>query len=136
MASYRGERDIAVGNVVGSNIFNILAVLGFASLVSPTGIQVSPSVIHFDLPVMFAVALVCLPVFITGRLISRWEGGLFLAYYVAYAAYLVLDATKHESLDTFSHIVLYAVIPATAIALGLSLLPNLRRQKWAIYIWG
>jgi len=129
VASYRGERDIAVGNVVGSNIFNILAVLGFASLVSPTGIQVSASVIQFDLPVMVAVAVVCLPVFITGRLISRWEGGLFLAYYVAYAAYLVLDATKDEHLDTFSQIVLYGVIPATAIALGISLMPDLRRQR-------
>lgn len=129
VASYRGERDIAVGNVVGSNIFNILAVLGFASLLSPTGIQVASSVNQFDLPVMFAVAVVCLPVFITGRLISRWEGGLFLFYYLAYAAYLVLDATKHENLDTFSHIVLYAVIPATVIALGFSLLPDLRRRQ-------
>ncbi|MEY2984557.1 MAG: hypothetical protein RLZZ568_1174 [Cyanobacteriota bacterium] len=128
VASYRGERDIAVGNVIGSNIFNILAVLGFASLLSPTGIPVSASVIQFDLPVMFAVAVVCLPVFITGRLISRWEGGLFLAYYVAYAAYLILDATEHETLDTFSHIVLYVVIPATVIALGLSLLPDLRSR--------
>ncbi|MEB3160931.1 MAG: calcium/sodium antiporter [Synechocystis sp.] len=129
VATYRGERDIAVGNVIGSNIFNILAVLGFASILSPEGIKVSTAVIRFDLPVMCAVAVICLPIFITGRLIARWEGALFLAYYIAYTTYLVLDATNHENLDTFSHIVLYAVIPATAIALGLSLLPDLRRQR-------
>ncbi|MFN9173312.1 MAG: calcium/sodium antiporter [Synechocystis sp.] len=129
VATYRGERDIAVGNVIGSNIFNILAVLGFSSIFAPDGINVSAAVIRFDLPVMCAVSVVCLPVFITGRLIARWEGALFLAYYLAYTTYLVLDSTNHENLGTFSHIVLYAVIPATLIALGLSLLPDLRRQK-------
>jgi cation:H+ antiporter len=129
VATYRGERDIAVGNVIGSNIFNILAVLGFASILSPEGINVSTSVIRFDLPVMCAVAVICLPVFITGRLIARWEGALFVAYYLAYTTYLVLDATNHQNLDTFSNVVLYTVIPATAIALGLSLLPDLRRQR-------
>jgi cation:H+ antiporter len=129
IASYRGERDIAVGNVIGSNIFNILAVLGFASLFSPSGINVSLSALHFDVPVMFAVALFCLPVFITGRLISRWEGLLFVAYYLAYTSYLVLDATRHESLDFFSRILWLVVIPATVLAVGLSFLPSFRKSS-------
>ncbi|MBD2652822.1 calcium/sodium antiporter [Synechocystis sp. FACHB-383] len=125
VASYRGERDIAVGNVVGSNIFNILAVLGFAASLSPTGVAIAPAVIKFDLPVMFAVAVICLPVFLTGRLISRWEGILFLGYYFSYATYLVLSATSNENLSLFTDIILFIVIPATAIALGLSIIPNL-----------
>lgn len=132
VASYRGERDIAVGNVVGSNIFNILAVLGFAAIFSPNGIQVSNSAFNFDIPVMFAVALVCLPVFITGRLIDRWEGFLFLFYYIAYTAYLVLDATHNQNLHIFNNVILFVVIPATAIALGLSLIPDLVRGKKTI----
>ncbi len=83
IAAIRGERDIAVGNVVGSNIFNIMGVLGLASIVAPTGIDVSAAVIRFDIPVMIAVALACLPVFFTGGVISRQEGVLLLAYYVA-----------------------------------------------------
>jgi cation:H+ antiporter len=81
----RGERDIAVGNVVGSNTFNILGCLGLSSLAAGgTGLPVPPAVLGFDLWVMMATALACLPVFMTGREIARWEGAVFLAYYVAY----------------------------------------------------
>src|SRR5690606_23112147 len=74
IAAVRGERDIAIGNVVGSNIFNICAVIGVAGLVSPGGIPVSDAARHFDLWVMLAVAFACLPIMLTGREISRWEG--------------------------------------------------------------
>ena len=74
MATVRGERDIAIGNVVGSNTFNILAVLGASALVAPEPLAVAPSVLAFDLPVMTAVAIACFPVFFTGRQIARWEG--------------------------------------------------------------
>lgn len=92
VASLRGERDIAVGNVVGSNLFNLMAVLGLAGLVSPAGIAVSPQAVRVDLPVMVAVAAVCLPVFLTGKRISRLEGFLFLAAYAGYTAFLVMTA--------------------------------------------
>lgn len=95
MAGLRGERDIAVGNVVGSNLFNLLAVLGGSALLSPVGVAVSPAVLRFDLPVMVIVAVACLPIFITGRLISRWEGALFLAGYIAYTACLIRGAATH-----------------------------------------
>ena len=87
MAAFRGERDIAVGNIVGSNIFNLLCVLGLASLVSPQAIGVSSNALAFDFPVMIAVAVACLPIFFAGYCIKRWEGALFLAYYVAYTLY-------------------------------------------------
>ena len=117
IASLRGERDIAVGNVLGSNIFNILAVLGIAGTISPNGIAVSPAVINFNAPVAVAVAFACLPIFYSGKQINRWEGLLFLFYYLAYNGYLILDALSHPFLSLYVNIMLLAVIPLTVIAL-------------------
>lgn len=117
VASLRGERDIAVGNVVGSNIFNLLAVLGLAGIVAPAGVAVSQAALRFDIPVMIAVALACLPIFFTGNVIARWEGGLFLAYYAAYTLYLVLAATQHDSLGAFQQAMAWFILPLTAITL-------------------
>jgi cation:H+ antiporter len=129
VASMRGERDIAVGNVIGSNIFNILAVLGGSSLFSADGLTVSASALRFDIPVMIAVAVICLPVFITGQLIARWEGLLFLSYYVAYTAYLIMDSANYETLPIFSNILLFVVFPATILSLGVSFLPSFRKSR-------
>jgi len=91
MAAIRGERDIAVGNVVGSNLFNLLCVIGLSAIVSPNGIGVSESAIRFDIPVMILVAVVCLPIFLTGRQVSRGEGALLFAGYIAYTGYLIVE---------------------------------------------
>jgi cation:H+ antiporter len=117
LASIRGERDIAVGNVVGSNIFNVLGVLGAASVVAPGGIAVAPGAIAFDIPVMIAVALACLPVFFSGQRIERWEGGLFLGYYVAYTAYLVGHAADHPMIPALRVAMLYFVLPLTVVTM-------------------
>jgi cation:H+ antiporter len=117
IASLRGERDIAVGNVVGSNIFNLLTVLGLSSIVAPDGVQVADAALAFDIPVMVGVALICLPIFFTGFLISRLNGALFLFYYVAYTAYLLMAAQQHESLQTFGTAMVWFVMPATVIML-------------------
>lgn len=119
IAGLRGERDIAVGNVVGSNIFNVVFVMGLAASVSPAEIQVASSVLRFDLPVMTVVAIACLPIFFTGHLISRWEGALFLGYYIAYTLYLVLSASQHDALPAYSSVMLGFVIPLTVITLGI-----------------
>jgi cation:H+ antiporter len=117
-AAIKGERDIAIGNVVGSNTFNILGCLGLSSLVSGTaGLGVPPSVLGFDIWVMLAVALACLPVFMTGREIARWEGFLFVAYYGAYVLYLILAAQQHAALPAFSSAMLSFVIPLTLVTL-------------------
>jgi cation:H+ antiporter len=117
-AAIKGERDIAVGNVVGSNTFNILGCLGLSSLVSGSaGLVVPPAVLGFDIWVMLAVALACLPVFMTGREIARWEGFLFIAYYGAYVLYLILAAQQHAALPAFSSAMLSFVIPLTVVTL-------------------
>jgi cation:H+ antiporter len=119
MASIRGERDIAVGNVVGSNIYNLLAILGVAAMVAPGGIRVAPSFLAFDLPIMIAVAVACLPIFFTGYLIARWEGALFLLYYAAYTAYLVLAATDHPARDVLQTAMVAFVLPLTVVTLAV-----------------
>jgi cation:H+ antiporter len=118
-AAIRGERDIAVGNVVGSNFFNLMGVLGVSGTLAPEGLTVIPSMVGFDIPVMIAVAFACLPIFARGRMIPRWEGALFLLYYIAYTLYLILDATKHEAKDGYSRVMLQFVMPMTGLTLAL-----------------
>lgn len=120
-AAIKGERDIAVGNVVGSNIFNLMSVLGLSAIIVPVGIPVSDAAINFDIPVMIAVALAAFPIFLTGGQIFRWEGFIFVGYYVAYTAYLVLNATSHNALPVFSNVMLWFVVPITVLTLGISL---------------
>jgi cation:H+ antiporter len=119
IAAARGERELAVGNVVGSNIFNIGAVMGIAATVSPGGVPVEPSAVNFDLPVMVAVAVALLPIAFTGYGVARWEGGLFVAYYAAYTLFLLLDATTHDALPEYSALMLTFVVPLTALTLVL-----------------
>lgn len=122
-AALKGERDIAVGNVVGSNTFNILGCLGVSGLLSGgTGLAVPPAVLNFDLWVMIAVALACLPVFLTGREIARWEGAVFVGYYLAYIGYLILRAQQHDALPAFSAAMLGFVVPLTVVALVVAVI--------------
>lgn len=129
IASLRGERDIAVGNVVGSNIFNILAVLGLTAAVAPEGVTVPVAALRFDIPFMIAVSVACLPIFFTGYRIARWEGLLFLAYYVAYTLYLVLDAAGHDALPAYSTVMFEFVAPLTAVTLLILVVRALRQGK-------
>lgn len=117
LAALRGERDIAAGNVIGSNIFNLLAVLGLGSLLSPAGVPVPPGALTFDIPVMIAVAVAALPIAFTGYTIARWEGAVFLGYYLAYAAYVVLDATGHAAVPAFGAAMTWFVLPLTTLTL-------------------
>ena len=127
MATLRGERDIAVGNVIGSNTFNILGCLGISGLVGPDGLSIAPAVMNFDIWVMLAVALACLPVFVAGRRIGRGKGLLFLVYYVAYVAYLVLDARGHDALPRYSSLMLSFVLPLTIVTMVAMLLRDQQR---------
>lgn len=117
MAVIRGEREIAVGNVIGSNIFNILGVLGISAMIAPGGLDIAESIIRFDIPVMIAVALACLPIFFTGGVISRGEGALLVGYYIVYTLYLILASTQHDSLPVYSSVMLWFVVPITVIVL-------------------
>jgi cation:H+ antiporter len=131
VAAVRGERDIAVGNVVGSNLFNLLGVLGISAAVGGEGLTVSPEALRFDLPVMIAVAVACLPIFFTGHVIARWEGVLFLVYYVAYTTYVVAAATLPELAPTLATAMLGFVIPLTAITLAVSVVQSVRGKDEA-----
>jgi cation:H+ antiporter len=92
VAARKGEHDIALGNVVGSNLFNTLAVVGIAGTIHP--MTIDPAVLYRDLPVM---ALLTVSLFLLGRgwrgqgRINRFEGGLLLACYIGYTAYLVIS---------------------------------------------
>jgi len=127
-AALKGERDIAVGNVVGSNTFNILGCLGISGLAAGgNGLPLAPSLLTFDIWVMLAVSLACLPVFLTGREIARWEGGIFVGYYATYVAYLILAAQQHDALPFFSNVMLGFVVPLTVATLIVMLLRPARQ---------
>lgn len=115
LAAARGQRDLAVGNAIGSNIFNLLAVLGLSAIFSPSSIPISSGALSIDIPVMIAVALACLPIFANGFELKRWEGILFLLYYAAYVIWLVLDSVDHASRDAYVVTVLGFVLPLTVI---------------------
>lgn len=128
VATIRGERDIAIGNVVGSNIYNLLAILGIAGLFTPGGLVIAPAMLAFDLPVMVAVAIACLPIFFSGYSIARWEGAVFFGSYLAYTAYLILDATQHDALPMFSNVMLFFVLPLITLTLVVVGVRALRTQ--------
>ena len=117
VAALRGERDIAVGNVVGSNIFNILCVIGLSSIVSPSGVAISETALRFDIPVMIAVAVACLPVFFAGYRITRLNGVVFLLFYAAYLVYLIFTAMQHQALGIYQTALFHYALPLAAVAL-------------------
>lgn len=117
IAALKGERDIAVGNIVGSNLFNLLAGLGLAGLVAPAPLDVSPNALAFDYPVMVAAAVACLPIFFTGYRIDRWEGLLFLGYYLAYGAYQALFAAGASTVALLHSALVWYALPLTALTL-------------------
>ena len=128
MASLKGERDIAVGNILGSNIFNIGAVLGISGLVAPNGLPVAQSLLMVDIPVMILVALVCLPIFLANYTVTRWDGLAFLVSYAAYLVYVILAAQQSPLLATAIPVLLIVV----ALCLSwwmLEVLRYLRRQS-------
>lgn len=129
LAAARGQRDLAVGNAVGSNLFNILAVLGITALVSPSALPIPDGAISLDIPVMIAVAIACLPIFWNGYSLQRWEGWLFLAYYAAYVAWLVLDSTDHALRDSYAVAVVGFLVPLTVITFAVIIVRGRRAEQ-------
>lgn len=117
IAAVRGERDMAVGNIVGSNIVNIGLVLGVPALISSGGLPVPPAAVALDIPLMLAAAVALSPVVLTGFCIARWEGGMFLALYAAYTGFVVLDAINHDALEGFTFVMVLFVLPLVAVTL-------------------
>ncbi len=129
VAGIRGERDIAVGNAVGSNIYNILLVIGSAAVASEQGILVSGRALSFDLPVMVVTAMACLPVFFIGKRLGRRKGGLFLGYYIAYTLFLVLSNTGEGSVTWLTNLMVWFVIPLTILLLAVAMAKELRKRS-------
>jgi cation:H+ antiporter len=116
IASIRGQRDLAVGNVVGSNVFNLLGILGISAVIAGD-VPVAPGALTFDMPVMLGVAIACLPIFFTGNRIGRWEGALFLGYAIFYTAYLLATAVEHAEVIAITQALAVVVVPLTMVTL-------------------
>ena len=129
VAAVKGERDIAVGNAVGSNIFNILSVIGISSLISPGGVAVSEPALTFDLPVMIGVAVACLPIFFTKYCITRLNGAFFILYYGAYLAYLLMYASQHQYVDQYRYALVWFVLPLTGVTLLIISISGIRQLR-------
>ncbi len=129
VAAIRREREMVVSSVVGSNILNILAVLGVTGLVLPEAIPVTDALIRFDIMILLAASFACIPIFFTGHLISRGEGALFLIYYIAYIIYLWLSSAEHQALPAFSNTMLMFVVPITLITIFMVAVREFNKRK-------
>ncbi len=113
VAAVRGNRQLALGNAVGSNIFNILLVLGLSSSLSG-GISFGDDAVRLDMPILVAAAVACMPVLLWDHSVDRWEGFVFVALYGAYLVFLALDGTDRLEADPF--VIAFAVF---VVPLGL-----------------
>ncbi|MDB6146109.1 MAG: K+-dependent Na+/Ca+ exchanger protein [Pseudomonas sp.] len=128
IAAMRGQRDIAVGNVIGSNLFNLLGVLGLTALIAPHPLSVSPNALDFDLPVMLGVAALCMPVFYSGYRVTRAEGLLLLALYFAYGLHILSFTTGMPLADSLEKLMIRFVLPLLAAFLVFGTVRAWRRQ--------
>ena len=128
VAASRGERDIAVGNIVGSNIFNILSVLGFTRVAAMGNVPVSADALRVDIPIMLAVTLLCLPMFRSGYEITRAKGMVFLAAYAWYLIYLVCTVKFTVAAEWMAYLSLSVLIPALVIGTLALFIRDLRRE--------
>ncbi|HCF63091.1 MAG TPA: calcium/sodium antiporter [Ferruginibacter sp.] len=93
MATIKNDRDVAIGNLIGSSISNILVILGLTTIASPHGVDVSKDILWLDLPLAAAVAIACYPVFRSNKMVSRTEGIVFVSLYLVYLSSLILLRT-------------------------------------------
>lgn len=128
IAALKGHRDLAVGNAVGSNIFNILLVVG-ASAVASGGVSIDSHLLRQDLPIMAAAAFACLPIVYWDHELDRGDGATLVAFYGAYLAFLSLDATGHQLAQPFAIAMVCFVVPLTAGAIAIATRRQLRRGR-------
>ena len=129
VAAYRGKADLAIGNVVGSNLLNQLVILGLCALVSgERGLGVDPVMLVRDFPIMVATTVACLPIFWTGGVITRLEGWILIGLYGVYVLEQILSSTASSVSDEFRLFALIAVVPAVMIFLVWTML-RWRKQR-------
>ncbi len=96
-AGYHGSNEIAISNLVGSNIFNLLCVAGLSAIITPFAID--KTIIKRDFPICLGVMALSVVMCLTGKVVSRLEGIILLAVFVSYIAYLVWQAIKTREID-------------------------------------
>lgn len=118
VAAYRGSGDLAIGNVVGSNLINLLLILGVCALASGSaGLPLDPLLVQRDLPVMVLTTLACLPIFWTHGTITRLEGALLAVLYGLYLTEQLLFSTVSWASDGYRQLVLVWVMPLVLVFL-------------------
>ncbi len=128
VAALRGERDIAVGNIIGSNLFNLLGVLGITALISTGPLSISPNALDFDLPVMLGVAALCVPLFYSGYRITRLEGLLLLGLYAVYGLHIVSFTTGMPLAERLERLMIHYALPVIALCVVVGTVRAWRRQ--------
>jgi len=128
IAAIRGEREIAVGTVIGSNLLNLLGVLGLTALITPEPLTISPNALAFDLPVMLGVAALSLPVFYSGYRITRSEGLVFLCLYLVYGLHVAAFTMGMPLAGRLERLMLFYVLPVLGVVLLFTTLRAWRRQ--------
>jgi cation:H+ antiporter len=129
VAAYRGKADLAIGNVVGSNLLNQLVILGLSATVAGAqGLAVDPVMIERDFPIMVLTTLACLPIFWTGGVITRLEGGILVALYGLYLVEQLLLNQAPNAVDEYRLVVLVVVLPLLLSFLVWTVL-RWRRQR-------
>ena len=130
VAAYRGKADLAIGNVVGSNLLNQLLILGVCGVFSGEGLLVDPVVISRDLPVMVLTTLALLPILWTRGVVTRLEGGILVGLYGLYLVEQVLSETLTTAQDEFRFVVLVVVLPLVLVFFVWQML-RWRRDRFA-----
>jgi cation:H+ antiporter len=130
VAAYRGKADLAIGNVVGSNLLNQLLILGVCGVFSGEGLLVDPAVISRDLPVMVLTTLALLPILWTRGVVTRLEGGILVGLYGLYLVEQVLSETLTTAQDEFRFVVLVVVLPLVLVFFVWQML-RWRRDRFA-----
>ncbi len=127
VAAIKGQRDIAVGNVVGSNVFNLLMVLATASVVSESGVPVDAEVLWFDMLVMVLTALLCWPIFFSHATVTRAEGIMMLALYATYTLLLVAASQGYGWAASGKSAFVLVIFPL--VCLSVAMLAGISRGK-------
>lgn len=128
MATLKGERDIAIGNIIGSSTFNIFAILGFAPVLAGS-LPVPPEMLDVDFPVMLFAAIACFPHLVAGLVFNRLEGILFFLSYCGYTTYLVLSAMGSPHLHAVRQVFVTVVLPLLCLSILLILWTKMRMAR-------
>ncbi|MCS7236686.1 MAG: calcium/sodium antiporter [Thermoguttaceae bacterium] len=115
-AAIKRNADICVGNVVGSNILNVVAVLAPACLLAPGGLAVNEQLLRLDFPTLLGASVLCFPVFWSGGRIDRVEGGLFIVVYAGYILALAAEATRSANFLLWTNLFVLGFVPASIAA--------------------